>query len=162
MFVEAPGASGPDLRSSTPGPSISSAWVMVPLLTTLNVQAPGANVDVDNESLYSVSPTVTVLPLSDMPALVDVIEVAGAELDVAAAVVEDPLPPQPASSRPIELRAANAAGPRVVRFTLFIPSSSLDPPEGTRTDDPGGSEARDVGTAGHPCRSSRPRALAPE
>jgi len=56
-----------------------------------------------------------------MPALVDVIEVAGAELDVAAAVVEDPLPPQPASSRPIELRAANAAGPRVVRFRLFIP-----------------------------------------
>ena len=128
IFVEAPGSIGPDLRSWTPGPSISSACVIVPLLTTLNVQAPGANVDVDNESLYSVSPTVTVIPLPDIAALVDVIEVAGGVLDVAAAVVEDPLPPQPASSRPIELRAANAAGPRVVRFSALHPVLLNGPP----------------------------------
>ena len=80
-----------------------------------------------------------------MPALVDVIEVAGGVLDVAAVLVEDPLPPQPASSRPIEVRAANATGPRVVSFRLFIPFSSLDPPEGTRTGGPGGSAGRGVG-----------------
>ena len=71
------------MRSETPGPSISRAWVMVPLLVILNVCSPGVKVIVGSEIVNSVSLTFTSLPLIEAPPI-DVVAAADEAGEAAA------------------------------------------------------------------------------
>ena len=62
--AESPGARLLVCCSSMPGPSIFSACVVPPSFWAVNVYVPGLNVDCESSRLYSVSLTVTAVPVA--------------------------------------------------------------------------------------------------